>query len=315
MLDGLSVATVLNASPNAVFLKDESLRFIFINKAYETIFGVKEEDLLGKSVFDMTHLPEADRAFYHNEDTKVLRRGQMRHHIFDYRFKDGKKHRCLYWSNAFVQENGQRGIIGVIVNITQQSKTILSLQRQLQQAVLEKKKVEEKSALDGLTNVYTRRVFDGLLTQYSQDAAQNGASLSCIMLDIDFFKKVNDTFGHQVGDDVLRQLGGILKACLRDNDVVCRYGGEEFVLLLPGGNLNKAAMVAERVRLSASQWIRLPDASTLTISAGCSEYIHGEDEALFLKRADDALYAAKETGRNRVCLEAGGQKAPPPLAG
>lgn len=121
------------------------------------------------------------------------------------------------------------------------------------------------------------------------------------MLDIDHFKQVNDTFGHLAGDEVLKQMGCVLSGCLRGNDVVCRYGGEEFMLLLTGSGLDEAIVVAERLRLMISETVRLPCGQHITVSAGCSEFIAGEDESHFLKRADDAMYAAKAMGRNCVC--------------
>lgn len=301
----LSAHAVLNTLPNAVFIKNESLQFVFVNKAYEVMFGVKKEDMIGKTVLDVFHLPEQDKQFYHDEDREMILQGATSHHIFEYLFKDGKVHTCLYWSGGFIQENGLRGLVGVIVDITLQSKTIKTLKSQLKSVVSEKKTIEEKSSLDALTNVYNRRFFDDFLKKYADLSTKNGTFFSCIMIDIDYFKKVNDVFGHLVGDDVLKQLASVLKGCLRDDDVVCRYGGEEFVLLLPGRNVNEAVLVAERLRKRVSETVRLPDGEYVTVSAGCSEYIIGEKESDFLKRADDALYKAKTTGRNRVCAAPG----------
>lgn len=298
MFTSLSVYALLDAMSGAIFVKNEDLRFVYVNKAYEEMFGVRKEDMIGRTVLEVSHLPEADREFYQAEDARMIQRCEVSHHIFDYLFGDGKIHTCLYWSSGFVQENGLRGLVGVVVDITRQSQTIAALKRDLLRATREKKKTEEKSAIDALTKVHNRRSFQAYLKKYAALSAKNGASFSCVMLDIDYFKQVNDTYGHQAGDKVLRQIGKILKSRLRGNDVVCRYGGEEFVLLLPGSGLNQALLVAERTLKLIAEKVRLPGGKSVTVSAGCSEYQAGEDEVEFIRRADVALYAAKAAGRN-----------------
>ena len=301
MFDLFLLQTVLDTFPNAVFMKNESLQFVYVNSAYEKMFGVKKEEVIGKTVLDLNYLPSRDKRFYHNEDTIVIQNCKTKHHIFEYVFKDGKVHTCLYWSGGFSQPDGVRGLLGVIVDITQQSKMIETLKRELQDTVVEKKRIEEESSYDALTRVYNRRTFDVLLKNHAASSTKSGRAFSCVMLDIDHFKLVNDEFGHPAGDSVLQQLGSVLKDSLRDEDAVCRYGGEEFVLLLPNRGLADAVMIAERVRQHVRQVVRVPDSRNVTISAGCSEYLSGEDEARFIKRADEALYQAKENGRDRVC--------------
>lgn len=305
MLTSFSMRTLLDTMTNAIFIKNEDLRFVYVNKAYEDLFGVTKEYMIGKTVLDVEHLPDDDKKFYHNEDREMVYRAQIANHIFQYHFKDGKMHTCLYWSGGFIQDDGRRGLIGTIVDITQQSQTIESLEYELETVVSEKRAIEEQMLYDPLTGVHNRHSFEMFLQNYASLSMRNNTPFSCIMIDADHFKKVNDTFGHLTGDEVLRQLGSILTDSLRGNDVVCRYGGEEFVLLLPGSELGDALLVAERLRVRVAETISLPCGHCFTVSSGCSEYRPGEEEHEFLKRADNALYAAKGAGRNCVCMAKG----------
>jgi diguanylate cyclase (GGDEF)-like protein/PAS domain S-box-containing protein len=298
LLDNFSLRTVLETLPNAIFLKNADLRFVFINKAYEVMFGVKKEDVIGKTVLDLDYLPLDERFFYQQEDHEMLISAKMGHHIVKYNFSDGKEHSCHYWTSGFVQENGIRGLMGVIVDVDQERKVIAMLQKKIHTVVLQKRQIQEESTTDFLTGLHTRKLFDDALFRY---AAAGDRRFSCIMFDIDHFKAVNDTFGHPAGDRVLKEVAQVLKECSRTGDIVCRYGGEEFVLLLPGSGLDTAVSVAERMRERVSEKIFLPDGRCITVSAGCSEHAEGEYGALVLQHADEALYAAKNSGRNRVC--------------
>ena len=290
--------------PNPVFIKDENLHFIFVNKAYEKMFKTKMNNVLGKSVLDLEYLSEEDRLFYQKEDTEVLQSGKTKHHIFDYSYRGKTTHTCLYWTSGFVQKNGVRGLIGIIVDINKQTSVMHRLRQQLDHVSSEKKAIAEKSKIDPLTRLYTRGTFDEALQKLAVSAGAKNV-FSCIMLDIDHFKRVNDAFGHATGDAVLREVASVLKKSSRKRDIPCRYGGEEFVCLLPGSTLNTAKKVAERMRLQVLQNVHTPDGKSVTVSAGCSEYILAEPGTLVLERADKALYAAKQSGRNRVCSENG----------
>ena len=297
-LQSIELHTLFNSVPNPIFIKNEKLEFIFINKAYEKMFNIKMKHILGKSVLDLEYLTENDRIFYQNEDMEMMKHGKTKHHIFDYLYKGKDIHTCLYWSSGFIQKNGMRGLIGTIVDINKQSKRIHKLRKQLRIIGSEKKEIVKKHKLDSLTNLYTRGTFDEALKKL---ASSSESGFSCIMLDIDHFKNVNDTFGHITGDSVLKIFAAILRKCSRKRDMACRYGGEEFAILLPGSKLDTAMMVAERIRRSVPEDVHTPDGKYVTASAGCSEYIQGEAGALVVQRADKALYMAKQAGRNRVC--------------
>jgi diguanylate cyclase (GGDEF)-like protein len=159
---------------------------------------------------------------------------------------------------------------------------------------------------DTLTSLYNRRSFDERLGVEAQKSFFAGTALSIVMIDIDHFKKVNDTFGHTEGDKVLHEIAGLLKASVRKKDTVARYGGEEFILILPEAGIEESFMIAERIRrLVENTPFDVSHARiNLTVSAGISNFPNhraGSKEEL-VKMADQALYDAKRGGRNHVCI-------------
>ncbi|MFP5239353.1 MAG: diguanylate cyclase [Acidobacteriota bacterium] len=158
---------------------------------------------------------------------------------------------------------------------------------------------------DRLTRLHNRHKLDEAFQAEVQRARRYANQFSIILLDVDSFKTVNDTFGHLVGDSVLVQVADILSANVREMDMVGRWGGEEFLLLCPETGLDTAAELAARLR-SVLARAPLPPVERVTASFGVAAYHHGDDVAGLLRRADDALYRAKASGRNRVEI------APPP---
>ncbi len=160
------------------------------------------------------------------------------------------------------------------------------------------------SLTDGLTGIDNRRSLEQRLHEMFEHSYRLHEPISCVMCDIDHFKKVNDTYGHQAGDEVLKQFAGILKSEAREIDRVGRYGGEEFLLLLPGTVLDSAVTFAERLRHCVDEHTFTYDGGTLkrTMSCGVASWPHPRvaDAEAMLRSADDALYVAKELGRNRV---------------
>jgi diguanylate cyclase (GGDEF)-like protein len=156
---------------------------------------------------------------------------------------------------------------------------------------------------DGLTGVHNRRYFESRCAEEVQAARRSGLPLVCLLLDVDHFKRINDTHGHPAGDAVLRYVARLIRAQLRGSDGVARYGGEEFVLLLPGTPLPAALETAERIRrviAAQSMPVQAPEPLRITVSIGVAALVAGEEPAALVLRADQALYTAKQGGRNRV---------------
>ena len=168
--------------------------------------------------------------------------------------------------------------------------------------------LEHLASTDPLTGLANRRTLMLRAEQELARAKRYGSELSLLMADIDFFKKVNDTYGHQAGDVVLKKLADVFLLALRDIDFAARFGGEEFVLLLPETNAENALKTAERLRASVNDTqVSLQQGGMVkfTISIGVSSYSSSGNDSVekLISGADKALYAAKETGRNKVCLD------------
>jgi|SRR5690625_1788950 len=164
------------------------------------------------------------------------------------------------------------------------------------------RRIEQLAVQDELTGVYNRRGLLDCLQEERERCNRMGGVFSIVVFDIDRFKVINDTHGHLVGDRLLSEFAARLHEGLRAMDVLGRYGGEEFVLLLAGTRLAGAARIAERLRanIAASTWDDIVSNLTLTVSGGVAEYRTGESLEAMLERADKALYEAKRSGRNRI---------------
>lgn len=161
-------------------------------------------------------------------------------------------------------------------------------------------KQQSESRTDSLTGLANRRAFDEEMTRRHAEASRKGSALSLLMADIDHFKGLNDTHGHPAGDEVLRIVGRQLKETCRGMDLPCRYGGEEFAIILPATDLQEAQWAAERVRLGIeSLTVKIDDKKLkVTVSIGVAELVNKEGISQLVRRCDQALYQSKDAGRN-----------------
>lgn len=290
--------------PNPVFIKDENLRFKWFSERYETVFGVNGDDLLGKTVLDLEYLDPNDRVKFHAEDQKAIHILGEAHYDTSLIFSDGKPHETMYWSKGFESENdGERGLIGELVDVSRASNDRKSLEHNLAVLTSAKERMEQISMVDNLTGLSNRMILDNVVSRLIALHTRYGLPFSILLLDLDHFKAINDTFGHPYGDKVLKQFSLILKKNCRTEDVAIRYGGEEFLLILQMTKLEKASEIAERIRKLTQTQISLPDGSPVTVSIGAAEYRSREKFEDTFSRVDHAVYAAKQAGRNRVSIE------------
>ncbi len=175
---------------------------------------------------------------------------------------------------------------------------VVSLRKELEQ-------VKEESLTDALTRIANRKAFDAALEHLFQESQESDSPFCVLLADIDYFKKFNDTYGHLIGDKVLRFVGATLKRCVKGRDIAARFGGEEFAVILPQTDINGAGVLAEQIRIAVSSG-DLKDRQTnesygtITVSLGIAQFAKGDLPNDLLQRADRALYAAKKGGRNRV---------------
>ncbi len=171
---------------------------------------------------------------------------------------------------------------------------------------LEHEELQRIAERDSLTDIYNRRAGLKIYREEYQRAMQMDAPFSALMIDIDYFKRVNDTYGHLIGDGVLKQVTGIAREVLRESDILIRYGGEEFFLALPNTEAAAAKQIAERLRMRIADQVMMVNGTSIqvSVSIGCGtlESLKLQSESEFIQMIDDALYQAKESGRNRVVI-------------
>ncbi len=164
-------------------------------------------------------------------------------------------------------------------------------------------RVKQLAYIDGLTGIFNRRFFEMRIAEEIERARRSGQGMGVILVDIDQFKRLNDEFGHLLGDEVLRQVASIFSQQLRRTDVVCRFGGEEFALLLSQTDVRHTLAIAEKLRRAVERYQFPGVPRPVTISAGASNFPdHGSTRDELVKLADEALYSAKQAGRNRAAL-------------
>lgn len=281
---------------------------VLINKRAAERFGVDSASAIGLSAPDYWVNPE--------ERAKLVHLLEERGVAFDYEaeLKTAKgEHFWAYLSAILIPKAAGESQIFVSFNdITERKQAELDLRKvnmDLQLRLLEilelRERLENQAIRDSLTGLYNRHHLDDTFDRELARARREGMPLAVVLLDVDHFKQLNDTYGHRAGDTVLKAMAALLSSDVRTEDFICRYGGEEFLVILPGMGLDIAAERAERWRLAIGE-MRVPVRSTtlqITASFGIASYPdQGIDADRLVQAADTALYRAKHNGRNRVEL-------------
>ena len=174
---------------------------------------------------------------------------------------------------------------------------------QLEREIEDKQKIEAKlkhlATIDSLTSIYNRRKFNEVLSYELRRDERYPGGLSLVICDLDNFKRINDTYGHITGDEVLKSFASMVKDLIRNSDTFARWGGEEFVLLLPETGFETAMQIAEKIRQETENSL-FSDTCRITASFGVTQFLEGDTETVLINRADEALYKAKTNGRNRL---------------
>jgi len=294
-----SYAQVLDSINIGIVMLDRNLNITDWNNWMSLNSGLPSEEVLGKNIYDVC--PEIKRNAFVRGCKSVLSFGNLvflssKLHKYLFPFKLAGTYSTLFehmqqscYLIPIKNENGD--IEGLMINIHDVTEN----------AVLEKH-LKELSYVDGLTGVYNRRTFEHRLTEEFTRHKRDDSALGIIMFDIDYFKNINDEYGHQFGDVVLQKVAKLCKEKLRTEDFLARYGGEEFVCLLINQNIEQAHLVAERLREAIAEH-PISDGDTsakITISLGIADSKFYDTADELLKSADDALYKAKNNGRNQT---------------
>jgi len=290
-----------------IFIVNSRMEIVLWNHFMETNSGRPASSVVGRNLFEC--FPELPRNVMENKLKGVFilknfafSSWEQRPYLFKFQHNrpvtGGVEH--MYQDFTFIPIKDDTGQVEHVC-ITLIDVTDIAIYQKMLKEALES--LAEANHRDGLTGIYNRHFLEESLAREFSRARRYGGTISLIMIDIDNFKVINDTYGHLAGDDVLRNTAIQLGALLRQTDILGRYGGEEFGLLLPETKLEGAHILAERIRAQIAE-IQVPYGNThiqVTISAGIAEY--HPDMARYedlVKAADDALYQAKDAGRNRV---------------
>ncbi len=284
---------------DAIVSTNSEGHIIFCNPSAEKMFGYADE-IIGK--FSTILIPERYRLAHLEGIKRYLNTGKPKIigktvEVIGLR-KDSTEFPIELSLSAW-ENKTQCYFTAIIRDITERKR----FERDLMEA---NKKLEELSTKDSLTNLYNRRYADKILEIEFNQAKRYQMPLSCLMIDIDYFKKINDTYGHRMGDKAIIHVSNILLEMTRTSDIVARYGGEEFIVILTNTDTNGAVSFAERLRESVSKY-KIKDTKKnitigLTVSIGVgavTENTKNKEELVNL--IDRALYNAKQQGRNRVC--------------
>lgn len=274
--------------PIPIYARDADGKFATCNKAYERYFGTSRENLIGKTVFDV--FPHDLAATYDKADREVLGGSGNKTYEIGVVAADGSKRQVIIDKACYLGADGKAGgIVATVVDITERE----CMERELWRL----------ATTDPLTGVGNRRHFLSIAEAELGKVHRHGRPLSVVTFDIDWFKQINDRFGHGVGDDVIKAVAETCTGVSRDIDVVGRMGGEEFAILLPETDLAAAVEVARRLheRIGDIHIATEKGELSVTASFGVTQVRPGDgDIDIALRRADQALYEAKETGRNKV---------------
>lgn len=300
---------LIDATPGAAMLVDLSGHILAINLAGATRFRGSKAEVVGRNIFELSTPAAAEnrrralakavaeRRLVVLEDRRANR--DLKNTIVPVEDEDGQVRRVAVFSEDVTEK--KRG--------EEESRLAYSkLQAQLEEIRHLQSALQEQATRDGLTGLYNRRYLDETLEREVARAHREGYPLSLVMLDVDHFKAINDTYGHRAGDEMLRLLARLLQGDVRHEDVPCRYGGEEFLVLLPKMSAAAAHDKAERWREALARSSLTCDGQILRVTAsiGVASYPdHGVTPDELTREADAALYRAKRAGRDRVAMARG----------
>ena len=277
---------IAQTAVDAFILADRNGNIIFWNRSAQKIFGYAEEEILGKPLTML--MPEQYREAHQKGMERVHAIGESKYFVSITEMrglrKDGNDF-PIELSVAMWKIGDKTFFSGIIRDITKR--------KQLEN------ELEKLATTDRLTQVFNRTKFHEVMKIELERVKRYNHPLSMVMFDIDHFKKVNDIYGHSVGDYVLQTLTQIVREILREIDYLVRWGGEEFIIITPETNIEKAEVLAERIRRATEDYT-FDQAGKITISLGVAQFKKNDTEDTFIKRVDDAMYQAKQKGRNRV---------------
>ncbi len=276
--------TLINSMPGIFFLIDENGRLMRWNSNFEHALGYAGNQLHKMTLLQLVRDEDCSKIEKFRIDTRATGTSSVEVNLFK---RDAS---CIpFFINGMRLDGSETDVSIIATGID------ISYRCHLE------KELREHATIDVMTGAFNRRKMEEEIKNEIQKQVRNPTPLSLAMFDIDFFKRVNDTHGHDVGDILLKQITALTRKQLRNNDILARWGGEEFMILSSVTTLDGMKILAERVRRAIEQF-HLDLVGNVTVSMGIGEYHADENQTSLLKRIDDALYLAKKSGRNRIVI-------------
>ena len=302
------VRSALNTITSGLLILDHENRVVLANDSFADSMHLKPQDLQGLSIDKFEFHLSSERA----NDTRAANWFEtVRDNDSEYpsvvSSDDDEKTFMVKSAPISGDDEDNRGLLICFEDVTQLKEKEAELETMLRELAVSREEISkqnvelrELATKDPLTNCFNRRAFFELVEKEWSRAKRHGHPVSCVMLDIDHFKAINDNHGHSAGDDVLRKVGATMAYTLRDGDIICRFGGEEFCMLLPHTDEDQSLIAGERLRVAVEE-IVLDNGLKVTASLGTSCTTFGAQQPQdIIEQADQALYHAKRNGRNKV---------------
>lgn len=301
------VREALDALAEGLLVLDNDLRIVLANGAFATHMHMSVEELLAKTASDLGFRVVEDHRFSEAPWAFTAKTGQSRRSVL-MKLGVNSAERTFSVSSVPIHDDKQkcRGVVVSFEDVTELDRkqkelrdALQSLKQSSEEIRQQNRELEWMATRDALTGCVNRRSFFKVFESQWDESRATGRLLSVVMVDIDHFKSINDNHGHAMGDEVLRRVAAVVMKTAGENDVVCRYGGEEFSILMPDTSLDDAELRAERVRLAVKslQIAELKVTASLGVSASSQNPASAQD---MLDQADKCLYVAKRHGRNQV---------------
>lgn len=277
--------TVINTTDDLIFFKDCKLRYLGCNKSFERFIGKKESEIIGKNDFEL--FEEEVAKGFHEKDLAVIKAKRI---LINEEWVLFETKKILLQTKKIplqYKKNNKQGILGISRDVTELYEI--------------HEKLKEQAYHDELTNIFNRKAFNERLKE-KFDLYQRYNSIFCIaMYDIDNFKNINDTYGHDMGDKVLKEMTEEVKLQIRKTDLIFRVGGEEFIIIFPKTLIDEAFEVVEKIRKKVSQ-MNILENEKITVSIGLSQVNEDDDVDSIYERIDKLMYQSKKSGKNQTSI-------------
>ncbi len=275
--------TVINSTSDFIFYKDNELKYIGCNNAFADFLGKSKNMIIAHSDFDFFTKKNAEKV--RNYDLECLNENKIK---ITEQWINTKNKDILLQIKRIPFKYSKKESNGIVV-----------ISRDITALYKVNELLKEQAYLDELTSIYNRKAYNEKLKESLGLYKRYGTTFSLLMFDIDDFKIVNDTYGHDKGDLVLKEITKTISKNIRKSDLFFRVGGEEFVIIFPKSSMNNSMFFAEKIREEVEN-LKIADIEKITISIGLTQVEEGDDEDSLYKRADDLLYKAKHNGKNCI---------------